>query len=101
MGMRAAAYLRIFSKQFQPFSSFIRPSSSLFSSNCGAVRCFSGTKIDGKLIAADVTSEVAKEVTELTDQFGDAAQPGLAVVLVGERKDSATYVKMKEKMADK
>ena len=37
-----------------------------------------------------VTNEAyLMQVTELTDQFGDAAKPGLAVVLVGERKDSA------------
>ena len=37
-----------------------------------------------------VTNEAhLMQVAELTDQFGDAAQPGLAVVLVGERKDSA------------
>ena len=30
------------------------------------------------------------QVTELKDHFGDAAQPGLAVVLVGDRKDSET-----------
>ena len=38
-----------------------------------------------------VTNEAyPMQVTELTDHFGDAAQPGLAVVLVGDRKDSET-----------
>ena len=30
------------------------------------------------------------QVTGLTAKFGDAGKPGLAVVLVGARKDSAT-----------
>lgn len=55
--------------------------------------------INGNEISEAVRTEVAEEVAELKTQFGDAGQPGLAVVLVGARKDSETYVNMKEKYA--
>jgi len=57
-------------------------------------------KIDGKAIAQAVREEVASEVTELKRIHGETAgTPGLAVVQVGGRLDSATYVNMKEKVA--
>ncbi|XP_062230776.1 bifunctional protein FolD 2-like [Phragmites australis] len=51
--------------------------------------------IDGKAIAADVRREVAAEVAALSSAHG--LVPGLAVVIVGSRKDSQTYVHMKRK----
>ncbi|KAJ1261645.1 hypothetical protein BS78_09G046500 [Paspalum vaginatum] len=51
--------------------------------------------IDGKAIAADVRREVAAEVAALSSAHG--LVPGLAVVIVGSRKDSQTYVSMKRK----
>jgi hypothetical protein len=51
--------------------------------------------IDGKKIAEDIRKEVAAEVTALKAATGRA--PGLAVVLVGTRKDSETYVRSKKK----
>ena len=39
-----------------------------------------------------------KEVDELKEKYGKS--PGLAVVLVGERKDSQTYVRNKKKACD-
>ncbi|XP_074317792.1 bifunctional protein FolD 2 [Silene latifolia] len=51
--------------------------------------------IDGKAIAQTIRSEIAIEVRQLSDNY--AKVPGLAVVLVGERKDSQTYVNMKKK----
>ncbi|GJM94616.1 hypothetical protein PR202_ga11278 [Eleusine coracana subsp. coracana] len=51
--------------------------------------------IDGKAIAADVRREVAAEVSRLTSAHN--LVPGLAVVIVGSRKDSQTYVNMKRK----
>ena len=51
--------------------------------------------IDGKAIAATIRGEIAKEVAKLKEEHGVA--PGLAAVLVGERKDSQTYVRMKKK----
>jgi len=51
--------------------------------------------IDGKAIAQKVRAEVKEKVTK---RISDGkSQPGLATVLVGERIDSATYVKMKQK----
>jgi len=54
--------------------------------------------IDGKKIAADIRSEVKRQTDELVKDHG--ITPGLAVVLVGERTDSATYVRMKKRAAD-
>ena len=62
-----------------------------------AVRAFSAKRIDGKMVADAVVAEIQGDVDELTEQLG--RPPGLAVVLVGARKDSATYVKMKKTRA--
>jgi len=51
--------------------------------------------IDGKAIAATIRGEIAAEVEKMKAQYGRV--PGLATVLVGERKDSQTYVRMKKK----
>jgi len=51
--------------------------------------------IDGKAIAAEIRTEIRAEVSSLERTFG--RPPGLATVLVGERKDSQTYVRMKKK----
>ncbi|KAL9242690.1 hypothetical protein vseg_016667 [Gypsophila vaccaria] len=51
--------------------------------------------IDGKSVANTIRSEIAVEVRSLFDSFSKV--PGLAVVLVGGRKDSQTYVNMKKK----
>ncbi|NUQ36581.1 MAG: bifunctional methylenetetrahydrofolate dehydrogenase/methenyltetrahydrofolate cyclohydrolase FolD [Caldilineales bacterium] len=51
--------------------------------------------IDGKAIAAAIRGEIAQDVQDLLTKTGKA--PGLATVLVGERPDSATYVRMKKK----
>lgn len=51
--------------------------------------------IDGKAIAATIRSELGEKVSVLKEKYGKI--PGLAVVLVGDRKDSATYVRMKKK----
>lgn len=51
--------------------------------------------IDGKQIAEDIRKEIAAEVAGLKAATGRA--PGLAVVLVGTRKDSETYVRSKKK----
>ena len=55
-------------------------------------------RIDGTAIAADIRSELRAEVARLAAEPG-GAPPGLAVVLVGERVDSATYVRMKKRAA--
>jgi 5,10-methylene-tetrahydrofolate dehydrogenase/methenyl tetrahydrofolate cyclohydrolase len=51
--------------------------------------------IDGTAIAATIRGEIAAEVEAMTARYGKV--PGLATVLVGERKDSQTYVRMKKK----
>ncbi|GAB2209348.1 hypothetical protein Droror1_Dr00026559 [Drosera rotundifolia] len=51
--------------------------------------------IDGKAIAQTIRSEIADEVRLLFDEYGKV--PGLAVVIVGCRKDSQSYVSMKRK----
>lgn len=51
--------------------------------------------IDGKAIAATIRQEIAVEVAEM--QVATGRVPGLATVLVGSRKDSQSYVRMKKK----
>jgi len=51
--------------------------------------------IDGKAIAATIRGEIAEEVAKMKEEYD--VVPGLAAVLVGERKDSQTYVRMKKK----
>lgn len=53
--------------------------------------------IDGKAIAQTVRNEVKEAVLEL-QKVGK--QPGLAVILVGARRDSQTYVRMKKKACE-
>lgn len=53
------------------------------------------TIIDGKAIAQTIRSEIATEVRLLSEKYGKV--PGLAVVIVGNRKDSQSYVNMKRK----
>merc|ERR1719164_66335 len=56
---------------------------------------FADKIIDGNKIAKAIRGELAVQVTAMKEAHGVA--PGLAVVLVGERRDSATYVRMKKK----
>eukprot|EP00742_Colponemidia_sp_Colp-10_P001868 GILJ01001998.1.p1 GENE.GILJ01001998.1~~GILJ01001998.1.p1 ORF type:complete len:295 (+),score=51.87 GILJ01001998.1:39-923(+) len=51
--------------------------------------------IDGKAFATCIQDEIKMEVASLT--AAGNTPPGLAVVLVGARKDSQTYVRMKKK----
>ena len=51
--------------------------------------------IDGKAIDNQINVELAKSVKEIQKSYG--VTPGLAVILVGERKDSQSYVKSKKK----
>jgi 5,10-methylene-tetrahydrofolate dehydrogenase/methenyl tetrahydrofolate cyclohydrolase len=51
--------------------------------------------IDGKVIAATIRGEIQAEVADMRSRYGKV--PGLAAVLVGERKDSQTYVRSKKK----
>eukprot|EP00172_Hildenbrandia_rubra_P000866 Plantae.Rhodophyta-Hildenbrandia_rubra.ctg14922.p1 GENE.Plantae.Rhodophyta-Hildenbrandia_rubra.ctg14922~~Plantae.Rhodophyta-Hildenbrandia_rubra.ctg14922.p1 ORF type:complete len:356 (-),score=53.66 Plantae.Rhodophyta-Hildenbrandia_rubra.ctg14922:385-1452(-) len=55
-------------------------------------------RIDGKELALKIRKEVAIETARLTEKYGQ--KPGLAVVIVGERKDSLTYVRSKRKACE-
>ena len=57
------------------------------------------TKIDGNAVASEIRAEIAAATAELCSKYGK--QPGLAVGLVGDRPDSAKYVSMKKKAANK
>lgn len=50
--------------------------------------------IDGKAIAAEIRTELAHRITQLSDVW---RPPGLAVVLVGENPASVSYVTAKER----
>ncbi|KAK4837251.1 hypothetical protein QYF36_003947 [Acer negundo] len=54
------------------------------------------TIIDGKALAQTIRSEIAHEVRLLSKKYDKV--PGLAVVIVGNRKDSQSYVNMKRKV---
>lgn len=54
--------------------------------------------INGKSIAALIKSQVASEILRMKDAVGK--QPGLAVVFVGERNDSHSFVRTKMKACD-
>jgi hypothetical protein len=53
------------------------------------------TLIDGNATAAQIRNELKAKVQELQEVYG--VTPGLAVILVGSRTDSATYVRSKKK----
>lgn len=57
-------------------------------------------KLDGKATAATVRTEVAAEIASLVEMHGETARPGLAVVIVGDRRDSLTYVRNKQKACE-
>eukprot|EP00227_Mantoniella_beaufortii_P005151 CAMPEP_0197606582 /NCGR_PEP_ID=MMETSP1326-20131121/45378_1 /TAXON_ID=1155430 /ORGANISM="Genus nov. species nov., Strain RCC2288" /LENGTH=304 /DNA_ID=CAMNT_0043174513 /DNA_START=89 /DNA_END=1003 /DNA_ORIENTATION=- len=54
--------------------------------------------IDGKAIAGAIRLEITAEVAAMKEKYGQV--PGLAVVIVGSRPDSQTYVRMKRKACD-
>ncbi|KAJ1426874.1 Tetrahydrofolate dehydrogenase/cyclohydrolase [Sesbania bispinosa] len=54
--------------------------------------------IDGKSVAKQIRDEITAEVSRMREAIG--VIPGLAVVLVGDRKDSATYVRNKKKACE-
>ena len=53
------------------------------------------TLIDGNATAAQIRIELKSKVQELQELYG--VTPGLAVILVGARTDSATYVRSKKR----
>ncbi|KAH8934502.1 hypothetical protein BDL97_18G087000 [Sphagnum fallax] len=65
---------------------------------CGSATEHTATIIDGKAIARQVQQEIAVKVSKMKESVGKA--PGLAVILVGTRKDSETYVQIKKKACE-
>jgi len=57
-----------------------------------------GKDIDGKAIAKMIRMEVKEAVSELKEK--ENKTPGLSVILVGARRDSQTYVRMKKKACE-
>lgn len=53
----------------------------------------------GKATAATIRAELKAQVEAIAGST-EAFAPGLAVVLVGDRRDSATYVRMKKKACE-
>jgi hypothetical protein len=51
--------------------------------------------IDGNAVAGQIRTELKGKVEEIKEMYG--ITPGLAVILVGGRTDSATYVRSKKK----
>lgn len=49
-------------------------------------------------MAKQIRDEISGEVSRMKDTIG--VVPGLAVILVGDRKDSATYVRNKKKACE-
>lgn len=56
------------------------------------------TRISGKKISEEIRDEIRVQTAMLKREHG--VTPGLAVVLVGNRTDSATYVRAKKAMAE-
>lgn len=74
----------------------LQPCARVVWTHAGSAAMASTAKlIDGKKIAEDIRGEIAAEVATLKAQTGRV--PGLAVVLVGSRKDSETYVRSKKR----
>ncbi|CAH9093234.1 unnamed protein product [Cuscuta epithymum] len=59
---------------------------------------FTSVIIDGKKVSKEIRDEIRAEITKMKDSIG--ITPGLAVILVGDRKDSATYVRNKKKACE-
>ncbi|MQM06913.1 hypothetical protein Taro_039745 [Colocasia esculenta] len=67
----------------------------------GAIAMNSDTSakiIDGKAVAKQIREEIAADISRMKEAIG--VVPGLAVILVGSRKDSQTYVRNKKKACE-
>lgn len=56
--------------------------------------------IDGLGVSKIIKSDLKQNIEDLKTKFNTETQPGLAVVIVGDRKDSQTYVRMKKRAAE-
>uniref|UniRef100_A0A7N0TJY3 Methenyltetrahydrofolate cyclohydrolase n=1 Tax=Kalanchoe fedtschenkoi TaxID=63787 RepID=A0A7N0TJY3_KALFE len=94
---------RFILRRFQSSSSLFSARRSVDSCSYSSVADIEVTEgyakvIDGKLIAAQIRDEIAMEVSKMKSVKGIV--PGLAVILVGDRKDSATYVQRKKEACE-
>jgi len=86
-----------FQLQLQEYKALrINQRGSLFKNNMAEFT--EASLIDGKAIAQDIRTELAAKCADL--KATKNVTPGLAVVLIGERRDSATYVRMKKKACE-
>ncbi|ESW11894.1 hypothetical protein PHAVU_008G068000 [Phaseolus vulgaris] len=76
----------------------LRFSSSHVASVAAMAMDSSAKVIDGKAVAKQIRDEITAEVSRMREATG--VIPGLAVILVGDRKDSATYVRNKKKACE-
>ncbi|KAK7295040.1 hypothetical protein RJT34_17943 [Clitoria ternatea] len=74
-----------------PASSHVDPLAAMVTESSAKV-------IDGKAVAKQIRDEITAEVSKMREAIG--VIPGLAVILVGDRKDSATYVRNKKKACE-
>jgi 5,10-methylene-tetrahydrofolate dehydrogenase/methenyl tetrahydrofolate cyclohydrolase len=56
--------------------------------------------IDGILISQSIKTKLRARIVEIRKMYNIDMKPGLAVVLVGSKKDSETYVRMKQIAAE-
>jgi 5,10-methylene-tetrahydrofolate dehydrogenase/methenyl tetrahydrofolate cyclohydrolase len=54
-------------------------------------------RIDGSVYASVFKTQIKEEISQMINEGHTV--PGIGVVLVGDRKDSVTYVSMKQKAA--
>lgn len=84
---------------FPSFSVSVSANSPSFPTIVSAAMATDSAKIiDGKSVAQTIREEIAVEVSRMKEAVGIV--PGLAVILVGDRKDSATYVRNKKKACE-
>jgi hypothetical protein len=57
--------------------------------------------IDGNAIAATLHAEIAAKVASIVEKTNGSVVPCLSVIHVGSRTDSSTYVRMKQRTAEK
>ncbi|KAG2686272.1 hypothetical protein I3760_10G167900 [Carya illinoinensis] len=69
-----------------------------FRSTCRCSNEQTAAIIDGKSIAGEIMSRIACEVWRMKESIGRV--PGLAVIMVGQRRDSQTYVRNKIKACE-
>lgn len=62
-------------------------------------RKLSAKIIDGQVVADRMRAQIAQEAADFTEKYGYA--PGLGVILVGDDKASAMYVRMKKRACER